>query len=377
MNYGNEKMSITEIRNQDIIFFSTCDWDGLWYQKQHLAHQFALHGFNVYYFNRTLQRWPTINHLATRLSVRKSGIKSIEIPKNIKVITPFAGPPLKKLRFLNRRLLKRSIANYSFKKSIFICYNPTYNALDLIDIIKPARIAYVNDHNYDAMNVIPALLESEKQLINRSDILFADSQFNRDRLSKLSKGKTVYPSLPGVFQDVFCSAYRGNETIRCENLYYFGLVEDYLDINLYNELSAKFNVTFIGSVASSTKTRLSEKIRIHPPVSNEELPALLQEADMLGLFYLDSPYIRGVLPAKFFESIATRKPLLVSGLREADPYLDIVYDVKGSPEIAMKIISRLGSTECEGKLLKKAKISKEADWSNRFTDFLNFLNDIQ
>lgn len=79
------------------------------------------------------------------------------------------------------------------------------------------------------------------------------------------------------------------------------------------------------------------------------------------------------MPAKFFECLATNKPLLVCGLKQAKPYNDVVYDVEGSVEKACEVITKLPETETKEKLLKREKIAREADWSSRFELFSGHL----
>ena len=118
------------------------------------------------------------------------------------------------------------------------------------------------------------------------------------------------------------------------------------------------------------RKKIPPSIKVRPPVFNRDLPHQLREADIIGLFYVNSPYIRGVIPAKLFECIATKKPILVSGLEEAKPYSDILYDVQGSLNMAYDIINSLQISETNQKLQKKDLIAKEADWKNRY-DYLH------
>ena len=72
--------------------------------------------------------------------------------------------------------------------------------------------------------------------------------------------------------------------------------------------------------------------------------------------------------------MATCKPLLVSGLKEAKPYSNIIYDVNGSCETALEIISKLQRTESKKKIEQRRKIASEADWSKRYDQFSNYIN---
>ena len=364
-------------RVKDIVIVANNDWHDLWFQRQQFACGFALRGFKVFYLNRALQRWPTINHFKRRFFLfgKKIIHNKNTIPPNIRVITPFWLPPFEILRPINRKLIQITISSYRLdvQSPWLITYIPSYNTIDLIRIIKPYKVAYINVHNYDEDIVISDLLKAEKELVKQADLLFGDSNYNMERLSRLSPGKQVFPSLPGVNYNLFRRAFRGDEFRRCKTIYYFGGIGPHLDLSLYGALASTYKVVFVGIVAPGVYNQIPAQIEIRPPVANSALPDVLKEADILTIFYKDSPYIRGVIPAKFFECLATGKPVLVSGLSEAKPYLDVVYDVQGSEQIAREVIKNLSETETEYRLRRQDEIAKEADWTRRFESFASKL----
>lgn len=361
--------------NKDIMIISSNDWNSLWYQSQQLAINFASLGCRVFYLNRTLQRFPTIRHFKGRF-YKKSELYNNKIKKNIYVITPLLLPPFKVLRPINRLLIRRILSSFDISSPLLITYVPTYNTIDIIDIVKPSRIAYVNVHNFDSDKVIKDVIKAERELIKKSDVLFADSYYNKSRLSKLSNNRKIYLSPPGVCYNLFHGSFRGDEATRCKTIYYFGGIGPHLDLPLYNALGEKYKVIFIGVVNPIIRDKISSNIEIRPPVENSKLPKILCDSDILSIFYKDSSYIRGVIPAKFFECLATGKPVLVSGLEEAKPYLDVVYDVEGSVRKALSIIRKLSETETVTRIKKKNKIAREADWSKRFSNFLMNIKEI-
>lgn len=359
---------------KDIMIIADNDWNGLWYQTQQFACNFASLGSRVFYLNRTLQRLPTIKHFKERFFLKEKYIVKNKIKKNIYVITALLLPPFKMLKPINRLLIKKVLSSFDISSPLLITYVPTYNTIDIINIIKPSKVVYVNVHNYDSDRVIKDVIKAERELIKKSDVLFADSYYNMKRLSRLSNNRKIYLSTPGVSYNLFCSSFRGDETIRCKTMYYFGGIGSHLDLSLYNALGEKFKVIFIGVVDPIIRDKISSNIEIRPPIENSKLPKILRDSDILAIFYKNTSYIRGVIPAKFFECLATGKPVLVSGLEEVKPYLDIVYDVDGSVSQALNVIRKLSETETFNRLKKKNKIAREADWSKRFKAFIEHIN---
>lgn len=368
-------------RDRPSIFMVTSNyWNGIEYQRHHLARQFAKHGFPVIFIERSPHRWPNFGLKDILEWVFKSGQGSSHIakmiPKSINIIKPRFLPPARWLRPLNQEIIKNELNKLHFKgksllnKTILITYVPSYNSIDLINFIKPCVVAYINIHNYEEDKVMPDLLKAEREVIRLSNVLFADSTYNMKRLSGLAPGCKVYPSLPGVNYQLFRQAFRGDEMKRHKIVCYFGGIGPHLDFPLYDALATSLRVIFFGVVDPVVRKLIPSSIEVKPPVANSALPGILEKSDILALFYKDSPYIRGVIPAKFFECLATQKPLLVSGLREAEAYLDVVYDVQGSAKRALDVIRKLSKTETLERLAKRAEIAKEADWSKRFETFL-------
>ena len=369
-----------------VIMVTSNYWDGFEYQRHHFTRQFAGHGIPVIFVERSPQRWPRfglkdISEWFLRTGQGASGI-SKQIPENVHVVSPWFLPPARFLRPLNRRIIKNIFSKVDLNRkktkngSIVITYVPSYNTVDLIHLLRPDMVAYVNVHNYGEDDVMPDLLEAERELAKKADVLFADSTFHMTRLSRLSGGREVCPSLPGVDYDLFRRACRGDEAGRCGNIFYFGSIKRDLDFALYEALASRIHTVFIGAVAPGVEKEIPPDIEVRPPVSAGELPSVLKDADIIGLFYRDCSSARGTIPAKLFECLAAGKPVLVSGLSEAGSYSDVVYDVSGSAERALEIIRKLPGTETAWRLARRDEIAKEADWSKRFEAFAGHLRNV-
>ncbi len=346
------------------------DWGGLHCQSHVMAKGFANDGHRVFYINRTLQRWPRFRHLMTRLRpAPQSGIQpGTEVPEGIAVINLWVGPPVAWLRPLNFMMIWLTMRKYSITDLVMLTYVPTYNCFDLIPIIKARLIAYVCYHNFDADIVLPDLLKSEKKIIERANVLFADSRFLVERIKRLSGGKVVHQAPPGVYFDQFSKAFRGDEVMTLKKICFFGGAGSHLDIATYNQLCEKYEVHFIAVISNDIKDKIDPRIIISPPVKNHELPALLYSMDVLTILYVNSPYINAVLPAKFFECIATGKPLLVSGLPELKYYDDCVYNTENNPGKAITILQNLKTTHTDDRIKTQMEVGRKADFNIRYRE---------
>ncbi len=352
----------------DVVIMAELDWHGLYAQSHVMAKGFAEEGHRVFYINRTLQRWPKLHHLMTRFKSTHAPKGSIPtVPQGITVINLWVGPPVTWMRWVNRWLLKKQLPKYNISKPVCLTYVPTYNCIDAFAILQPIHTSYICYHNFDADIVVKDLLKSEREIIKHANLLFADSIFLQKRIARLSGRSDVLPSPPGVHFDNFAAAYRGDEVQKLRKICFYGGAGAHLDMNTYNKLAEKYEVIFIAHVSPAVKNTMSSAITVTEPVPNAELPALLREMDVLTILYHRSDYIDGVIPAKFFECIATGKPVLVSGLQEALNYSDCIYDTGNDPGKAHEIIANLNLTHTSDRVNRQFETGRVADFSKRFS----------
>jgi hypothetical protein len=360
---------VTNLKDkQDVVIMAELDWDGLYAQSHVMAKGFAAEGHRVFYINRTLQRWPRLRHLMTRLRPKAQLGVSMkhEIPGGITVVNLWVGPPVKWLRFINRYLIKSKLKSLDIRQPLFLTYVPTYNAVDVAMQTNAKTRAYVCYHNFDADQVVSDLLKSEREIITSWELLFADSRFLQKRLERISGERKVHAAPPGVHFDLFSKACRGDEVNNIRRIGFYGGAGPHLDIQTYNRLCDHYEVIFVAVINHDIKEQLDPRIKIIPPVANSQLPDIIRKWDVLTILYRRSDYIDGVIPAKFFECIATGKPVLVSGLQEAGYYSEYVYDTENKPEKALEIIRSLPSVHNHERMEAQFRLGKEADFSQRF-----------
>ncbi len=358
----------------DIVMISLNDFDTLWYQRQALAVHFAKAGHRVFYFNKTPQRWPKPTQTIKWLIKRAKKPKQNHLPENLRIVKPFWLVPVNILRPINRKLIRRTLKNLDIRNAIVITDVPSYNSLDAIEQIQPEKNVYINIHNYDDSNrIVGSILESEKILTRQADFLLATSEYNTERTTRISGGRKVFRSLPGVDFELFAKAFRGDEAQKVKTICFFGTVYDMVDIDLYSRLSKKFKIIFIGDIIDNVKKLIPNTIETRPAVTQKELAEQLKEVDILGLFYKKSPYTKGVIPAKIFECLATGKPVLISGLEKDPIYSEYVYHFDGSRQAALEIIKNLHQTETREKIKNRRDAAKQADWQKRFESFYSVI----
>ncbi|MDD5010602.1 MAG: glycosyltransferase, partial [Phycisphaerae bacterium] len=334
------------------------------------ALHFAKAGHRVFYFNRTPSQWPRPDKLIKWIIKKIKYSNRTGLPENLKIITPFWLVPTEPLRIINRKLVRRTLKGLDIKNAIIITDIPSYNALEVIEQVRPQKIVYINSHNYSiSQGVIGDILDSEKAYIQQADFLFSVSEYITERTVGISGGRKVLRSMPGVNFELFKKAFRGDEAQTAEKIYFYGMIQDVSDIELYNRLSSRFKIVFIGTIREKFKKLISRNIELRPAAGQNKLVEQLKDADILGLFYKNGLHAKGTFPAKIFESLATGKPVLVSGIEPDPVYSEHVYHFDGSEQAALEIIKKLGRTETLEKIENRQAAAAQADWQRRFEYF--------
>ena len=200
----------------DIIYISSIEWDFLWQQNQEIAIRLARAGNRVLYIENTGVRSPGLGD-AGRIFARvknwigklgSSGVR--EVAPSVYVCSPLVLPPFgsRLRRLLNRHLflpfISRIAQRLEMRDVLLWTYLPTDTVLDMIKLLQTPKSATI----YYCLADFPALtpdsqqiVESERELVKQSDVVFANCAQISERLSAWKDRVEVFP--PGVNLDTF------------------------------------------------------------------------------------------------------------------------------------------------------------------------------
>jgi glycosyltransferase involved in cell wall biosynthesis len=358
-----------------VLVVSDTDWSGMMLQKQHWAIRFAAEGLPVCYVNKTPQR-PARLHDFTRLSglLRGRGLspghiaRSRPAPDGVEVVNLRLMPPTAPFDRWNRHVVTafaRRLAR-RWPRLCMLTYTPTPAMLHLLRTLDPWLSAYVCVHHLAGTPGIPmTVLDAERQLATEVDEVFCDARFLAEKWTAYL-GRPVPRSLPGCDPDRFRTAWRGDELQRARVVGFFGSSFTELDLACYRAVvEAGYALRFIGPRSAAIAERFGRKVEWLPPVASEDLPAALRDIDILLLAYRNSERNRGVIPGKFFECLATGKPLLISPLPDMREYVDCVTIVRDPGEVVTALAS-LSQDRSSQAVARRFEIASSASWENRF-----------
>ena len=320
-----------------VFFFSEVDWGYLRQRHHFFAENYAKRGHRVLYIGRIGLRYPKLQEVFAYFVTRvENGPQNTCQLEGVELYGSTLLPPLNFLfNFINKQVgLKRLADSITTEEIIIHFYQPTALILDFIDICNERNIDVivvydcVQDYRHHPARTID-LIEIEKRLLSKCKLVIADSSVNFDRLS-CSSDKILVP--PGVDLDHFDLSKYKRKTLNKNDkikLLYYGNIRKDLDIKIINSIgnSTNFDLTLVG-LLNIDKSMLSSNVEVLKAVDYTCLPELIKDYDALLLPYnINNPFVKAIIPAKFFECLRTGLPILctaMESIKDYHVYLNVV-----------------------------------------------------
>jgi glycosyltransferase involved in cell wall biosynthesis len=316
-----------------VVILSNTHWHSSWQTGNSVAAGLAARGYAVFFVEPIPKRWPRLSEIKRvigRLTGRthQAGSARQPIPNGVHLVSPLALPDVGPLtQALNRRLFAprvaarlRSLAG-DRRPLILIHTLPLPTAVAIQQALAPDLAIYrcVYDWPNDPYS---GRKLSETALLQVVDLAWADCDYNLRRLQAVRPEASLM--LPAVDLSLFTAVSYAKSGRAKPLCLYFGSVGVNRDISLLSKISHRYHLRLVGPVNCSLDT-FSPDTEIVGPVSHEQVPALIRDADILLLLYGSHPSVAGVIPAKFFECLITGKPIVATNLTSVDEYRRLIY----------------------------------------------------
>jgi glycosyltransferase involved in cell wall biosynthesis len=359
------------------VIISPVHWHFTWQTAHHVARGLARSGYRVYFIEPIPKRWPGLGE-ARRVWGRLSGRSHLAgmgwqpVPAGICLISPITLPDVGPLaQFLNRKIfiprLARQLGREGIQRPLIVIHHvPIPAAVALQKELAPDAAFYrcVHDWSNDPHSQRHF---DESELLRHVDLTWADCRHNLERVHAFNPRVKLMP--PAVDLALFHPLQK--ETIQPPNdpplCVYFGSVGANVDVELLRQVSHRYPLRLIGPVKVSLDD-FSPATDIVGPVPHDELPRHLTAADILLLPYGESPHVQGLIPAKLYESLATGKPIVASGLTTIDHLRDLIY-LCDTHEAFFVALER---ARHESPALREARLAaaRANSWSRRMEEML-------
>ena len=349
MQEAGYRAKTSVITGQNIIFISSIEWDFLWQGHQEIAIRLARAGNRILYIENMGVRSPGLKdaaRVALRLkrwgkSLRTGGVR--KVASNIYVCSPLIMPPFgsRLHRILNRRfflpLINRTARRLGMKDALLWTYLPTDTALDLIGILRTKQSMVVYYCIADFAHLTPhtlKLLESERDIVESSHIVFAQGPELAERCARWNDSVHIFPF--GVNLDAFPLELPGEDGASARAplsdsfepsalralprpvIGYIGGMHRHVDFPMLAEMARlrpHWSWVFVGAI----QTNVGElpglsNVHLLGQQQHYELVRYIQSFDVCIVPYVDSPYTATVVPTKINEYLAVGKPVVSTSL---------------------------------------------------------------
>jgi hypothetical protein len=292
----------------EIVIVSDIDWSFVKQRHQQFAEMFAKDGVPVTWLNRlgsrNLRASDIIKYVKSKFFNNRNSKYRSQKAESIKYkkifLLPFRGWAVD---FINNFLLKNQI--YVNKNTLIIHYLPQ---LWIVDAFKDAR------HIFECVNRFtsdPSINHDNfKKFLDKMDLIITDSRVITADINAL--GYRSVEIGPGVSNDFF----NISEDEVQEKCLFFGHLRQDNDLAVIRELRAYIQVDGVG-LDSTGQVDKDLFDYWYGQLPREQLPLLIKKYKYLILPYISDEYQEGIIPAKFYEALATSRIVLVSGLNRA------------------------------------------------------------
>ena len=157
---------------------------------------------------------------------------------------------------------------------------------------------------------------------------------------------------------------------------FFGAISSYkVDIDLLVQLAKarpEWSICLMGPVGGhdshSSLSQLKKCPNVHflGPVEYNDLPQFLAAMDVLMIPYRSSDHTLHVFPIKFFECLATGKPVVVTPLPAYEAYREVVYTAGTAVEFESSIFKAMTEDTAEDKA-ERVTLARRHDWNSRLS----------
>lgn len=349
-----------------------------WEHVQQAAHIFARHfaqtGSHVIWVEPPPHRFPRLNRAdlsaVIRRIFRKTNEKKItqEASDSIEILGTISFPERGLFRYLNRLfilpLLRRKISKKTQGVSLIQIWKPLDAYAYLMDNLDANLCIYSCIENYTAQYRIPRHIDAvEGQIAKGCDATFAKTELTLEKMNRVAK--RVYFRDTGVSLELF-GHFHPKETTRVHTVGFFGVISDRLDFSLIEDIaSAGINMVLLGPSKRLPwpQNRLPANITILPPVPHSQVPTLIKNWDAILLPYKINALNKGSRFMKFYECLATGKPIYATPVPFLTEYRDVVTIIENSQQA----IAAMDNPADYGRIAnsrRRIELASKHDWSS-------------
>ena len=289
--------------------------------------------------------------------------------------------------FLNKYAIKRAIKKLQFNQGHTVAWIYDTEAAEYLSTFNGDTVIYdcVDNHAAQAgVNRNPGRVKKEEEsILKRADIVTVTS--HKLLNEKKRKNKNVHLVLNAGDVELYTKDNGkippAMKKITKPVIGIVGALDEYkVDFNLLTSVAKEksdWNFVFIGKPIVDQKSKLLKKLskldNIHllGQINRQEVPQYVYSFDLCMIPYRANRYNESSFPLKFWEFMATGKPIVVTGLPELKVYQNMIGYAKKKKDFIQKIDKQLESSKLKAKDRKLE--AKKHSWDKRLNGILKII----
>ncbi|MDD5259377.1 MAG: glycosyltransferase [bacterium] len=378
------------IKNENIICISSADWDNpYWTNQQHIMSRLARQNKVLYIESMGLRRPVLQSKDMKRIGRRlKRFLRGpIKISDQLYTYSPLVLPFYKfaLVRWLNHRImiaaLRRLARKLAMPAPILWSYVP--NAVYFKGKLGEKLLVYHCVDEIAANPLIPGniILDMEKELLAAADITIVTSPELYTAKKPLAREIHYLPNVADVehilkIQDPDLQVPTDLSSIEHPILGFVGAVSNYkLDFSLLKTIANErpaWNIVLIGAVGEGEKSAAVSGLKEMPNIHilggrpYGKLPNYLKGFDVCLLPSKLNEYTRNMFPMKFFEYLASGRPVVGTALSSLREFKEYFYQANSPAEFIRDIeIALAEDASVRG---KRIALAKKYSWTSRMEE---------
>lgn len=190
--------------------------------------------------------------------------------------------------------------------------------------------------------LIQRLTSIEKQLLNRSNTIFASAKHLKNILLQrynVNKEVHVINNAINIYNDNKVDQKLSPELRRLfsdtetKKIVYIGTISEWFDFKLILKSVEQFhNITYILIGPTEVPIPQHDKIIYLPPVDHKKVHTIMESSDALVMPFLINDLIKSVNPVKVYEYIYAAKPAIICNYQETESFFNFVHLYKTDEE---------------------------------------------
>lgn len=379
-----------------IVCLSTSNYDPFPTRKQNIMNRMT--DAEIIYVDPPITWLAPFKDPAARERIKAYKAGGRKVREHIKV---YASPPIlpffNKFRMINKinqwkmaSYLKHILKENSFGSDFFLwCYSPSSadvihplaRAVGLSETALCGRTIYdcVDRHSAYPGFINPELVDKmEEDLAKKANTVFATAKGLYDRLAMYNANTHFIPN--GADYDLFSQVANKSKVEIVPVFGFVGMLQECIDYDCIKAVAEGFpegKVVLIGRALPGIDLSWIKEysnIEWEGLIPQKELPEKMKNFDVCMNIFADNELSRDVSPLKFYEYMATGKPVVSTPVPlQVNDFSDCIYIASDADAFVNQCKEALKELPGDPKKIERMRRAKECSWEERVKSIRNAL----